>query len=65
MNCKNIFSLKVNRDRKAPLNASTPPPPGIRKVLGVSVSGIVLLLSKEFTKWVILANIIAWIAMNS
>ncbi len=42
---------------------------GIRKVLGASVSGIVVLLSKEFTKWVLLANIlawpIAWIAMNS
>ncbi|UCC40488.1 MAG: ABC transporter permease [Candidatus Aminicenantes bacterium] len=33
---------------------------GIRKVLGASVSGIVLLLSKEFTKWVLAANIIAW-----
>ena len=33
---------------------------GIRKALGASVSGIVLLLSKEFTKWVLLANIIAW-----
>jgi putative ABC transport system permease protein len=33
---------------------------GIRKVLGASVSGIVLMLSKEFTKWVLLANCIAW-----
>ncbi len=33
---------------------------GIRKVLGASISGIVLLLSKEFTKWVLLANLIAW-----
>lgn len=33
---------------------------GIRKALGAPVSGIVLLLSKEFTKWVLLANIIAW-----
>jgi putative ABC transport system permease protein len=33
---------------------------GIRKVLGASVSGIVLLLTKEFTKWVIFANLIAW-----
>ncbi len=33
---------------------------GIRKVLGASVSGIALLLSKEFMKWVIIANIIAW-----
>ena len=33
---------------------------GIRKVLGASVSGIALLLSKEFTKWVVVANIVAW-----
>lgn len=33
---------------------------GIRKVLGASASGIIVLLSKEFLKWVLLANIIAW-----
>jgi putative ABC transport system permease protein len=33
---------------------------GIRKVLGASVTKIVLMLSKEFTKWVLLANCIAW-----
>ncbi len=33
---------------------------GIRKVLGASATGIIVLLSKEFTKWVLLANIIAW-----
>ena len=33
---------------------------GIRKVLGASIPEIVLLLSKEFTKWVLIANIIAW-----
>jgi putative ABC transport system permease protein len=33
---------------------------GIRKVLGAPIPGILLLLSKEFTKWVVLANIIAW-----
>jgi putative ABC transport system permease protein len=33
---------------------------GIRKVLGASVGGIVLMLSKQFTKWVLLANCIAW-----
>ncbi len=33
---------------------------GVRKVLGASVTGIVILLSKEFTKWVLLANVIAW-----
>ena len=33
---------------------------GVRKILGSTVIGIVVLLSKEFTKWVLLANIIAW-----
>jgi len=33
---------------------------GIRKVLGASVPGIVGLLSMIFTKWVLLANVIAW-----
>ena len=32
----------------------------IRKVIGASVFKIILLLSKQFTKWVLLANIIAW-----
>ena len=32
---------------------------GIRKVLGASASKIVLLLSKEFTKWVLIANVFA------
>jgi len=33
---------------------------GIRKVLGSSVWEIMLLLSKQFLKWVLLANLIAW-----
>jgi len=33
---------------------------GIRKVLGASVPGIILMMSREFTRWVLLANIIAW-----
>jgi putative ABC transport system permease protein len=33
---------------------------GIRKVFGASVLRITALLSNEFTKWVILANIVAW-----
>ena len=33
---------------------------GIRKVLGASVRGVALLLARDFTKWVVLANGIAW-----
>jgi len=33
---------------------------GIRKVLGASVPGIVSLTTREFIKWVVVANFIAW-----
>jgi len=33
---------------------------GIRKVLGASVQSIIHMLNKEFIRWVILANLIAW-----
>ena len=33
---------------------------GIRKVLGARASGIMLLLTKEFAKWVVIANVVAW-----
>jgi len=33
---------------------------GIRKIVGASVPNILILLTKDFTKWVLLANIIAW-----
>jgi len=33
---------------------------GVRKVLGATVSKIIILLSREFAKWVLAANIIAW-----
>jgi putative ABC transport system permease protein len=33
---------------------------GIRKVMGASVANIVLLLTSDFTKLVILANVVAW-----
>jgi putative ABC transport system permease protein len=33
---------------------------GVRKVLGASVPGVVILLGREFLKWVLLANLIAW-----
>lgn len=33
---------------------------GIRKVLGSSVTGVLSLLSKEYVRWILAANIIAW-----
>lgn len=33
---------------------------GIRKVLGATVTGIILLMLKEFMKWIMLAVLIAW-----
>jgi len=33
---------------------------GIRKVLGASAGGIVIMISSQLTKWVLAANIIAW-----
>ena len=33
---------------------------GIRKVLGASVIEIILMLTKDFIKWVLIANVIAW-----
>jgi putative ABC transport system permease protein len=33
---------------------------GIRKILGATPAGIVILLTKQFTQWVIIANVIAW-----
>lgn len=33
---------------------------GVRKVLGATIPNIIYLLSKEFLKWVTIANLIAW-----
>ncbi|HSG29327.1 MAG TPA: ABC transporter permease, partial [Candidatus Krumholzibacterium sp.] len=33
---------------------------GIRKVLGASTTGIVMLFTKDITRWVLLSNLIAW-----
>jgi ABC-type antimicrobial peptide transport system permease subunit len=33
---------------------------GVRKVLGASVSNILFMLTEDFVKWVLIANIIAW-----
>ena len=33
---------------------------GIRKVLGASVAGIVRLTARDFIRWILLANVVAW-----
>jgi len=33
---------------------------GIRKICGAAVSGIVAMLSRDFIKWILMANVIAW-----
>jgi ABC-type antimicrobial peptide transport system permease subunit len=33
---------------------------GIRKTLGSSIPGIILLLSKDFTKWCLISNVFSW-----
>jgi len=33
---------------------------GIRKVLGATVTGVYFMISREFFKWVVIANIVAW-----
>lgn len=33
---------------------------GIRKVMGASIPGIVSLITRDLTKWVVLANLISW-----
>jgi len=33
---------------------------GMRKVLGATVSGFYFMISREFFKWVVIANIVAW-----
>jgi putative ABC transport system permease protein len=42
---------------------------GVRKVVGATVSNIVVLLTKEFTKWILISAVIAWplayFAMNN
>jgi predicted permease len=33
---------------------------GIRKVLGATVTGVYFMISREFFKWIVIANIVAW-----
>ena len=52
--CLGLFGLAsfVTEQRKKEI--------GIRKVLGASVLELITMLSREFTKWVLIANLIAW-----
>ena len=52
--CLGLFGLAsfVTEQRKREI--------GIRKVLGASVFEIINMLSKEFARWILLANLIAW-----
>ncbi|MGE5796257.1 MAG: ABC transporter permease [Ignavibacteria bacterium] len=52
--CLGLFGLAsfVTEQRKKEI--------GIRKVLGASVFELITMLSREFTKWVLIANLIAW-----
>ena len=54
ISCLGLFGLAAYMTEKRTKEV------GIRKVMGASVSGILILLSKEFTRWVLIANIIAW-----
>jgi len=33
---------------------------GIRKVMGASLAGIIHLMNKDFVKWILISNLIAW-----
>jgi len=52
--CLGLFGLAVHAIQRRTKEI------GIRKVLGSSAPGIVVLLSKDFLKLVLLANVIAW-----
>ncbi len=52
--CLGLFGLTVHAIQRRTKEI------GVRKVLGSSEAGIVVLLSKDFLKLVLLANIIAW-----
>ncbi len=54
ISCLGLFGLSIYSAERRKKEV------GIRKVLGASTSEIVTLFVKEFLKWVLLANIIAW-----
>ena len=54
ISCLGLFGLAAYMTEKRTKEV------GIRKVLGASIFRLVFLLSNEFSKWVLVANIIAW-----
>jgi putative ABC transport system permease protein len=54
ISCLGLFGLAAYMTEKRTKEV------GIRKVLGASTWRIILLLSNEFGKWVLIANVIAW-----
>jgi putative ABC transport system permease protein len=54
ISCLGLFGLAAYMTEKRTKEV------GIRKVMGASIPGILILLSKEFTTWVLIANVIAW-----
>jgi putative ABC transport system permease protein len=33
---------------------------GIRKVLGATIKGVYFMISREFLRWIVIANIVTW-----
>jgi putative ABC transport system permease protein len=54
ISCMGIFGLAVFHSEQRVKEI------GIRKVLGATVAEITTMLTKNFTKWVIVANLLAW-----
>lgn len=54
ISCMGIFGLAVFQSEQKVKEI------GVRKVLGATTAEITVLLTKNFTRWVILANIVAW-----
>ena len=52
--CLGLFGLTVFNIEKRTKEV------GVRKVLGASIFDLIVILTKDFTKWVLIANTLAW-----